>query len=87
MVRAVNSGISALIDPDGRLEVKTYADDPYREPRPADGVVVSAPGMNGGDTLFVRFGAWFAYLCIASLAAIGVAVVLRKRSLSRDSRR
>ena len=30
MVRSVNSGVSALIDPNGRLLQKTYADDPYR---------------------------------------------------------
>ena len=56
MVRAVNSGVSALIDPNGRLLVKTYADDPYRHPRAADGVVVTAPRMPGGDTVYVRFG-------------------------------
>ena len=33
MVRSVNSGVSALIDPNGRLLQKTYANDPYREPR------------------------------------------------------
>ncbi len=32
MVRAVNSGVSAYIDPNGRLLQKTYADDPYRHP-------------------------------------------------------
>jgi apolipoprotein N-acyltransferase len=63
LVRAVNSGISALIDPNGRLLEKTYADDPYREPRPSDGVVVSAPKMAGGHTLFVAWGNWFPYLC------------------------
>ena len=48
MVRAVNSGVSALIDPNGRVMRKTYADDPYRNPRAADGIVVSAPVMAGG---------------------------------------
>jgi apolipoprotein N-acyltransferase len=65
MVRAVNSGVSALIDPNGRLLQKTYADDPYRNPRPSDRLSVSAPGMSGGNTLFVAVGNLFAYLCIA----------------------
>jgi apolipoprotein N-acyltransferase len=68
MVRAVNSGVSALIDPNGRLLVKTYANDPYREPRAADGVLVSAPHMSGGDTVYVRWGCWFPLLCLAVLA-------------------
>lgn len=63
LVRSVNSGVSALIDPNGRVVMRTYADDPYREPRGADGMLVSAPKMPGGHTLFVAWGDWFAYLC------------------------
>jgi apolipoprotein N-acyltransferase len=70
MVRAVNSGISALIDPNGRVLAKTYADDPYREPHDADGIVVSAPKMPGGHTLFVAWGNWFPYLCTLLTALI-----------------
>ncbi len=71
MVRAVNSGVSALIDPNGRLLAKTRADDPYRHPLPADGMVVDAPRMLGGDTVYVTYGNWFPYLCIIGLAAMG----------------
>lgn len=84
MVRSVNSGVSALIDPNGRLLRKTYADDPYREPRAADGIVVSAPRMEGGHTVYVRFGDWFAYLCIAVTLAVAA---FAWRSPSRDSGR
>ena len=83
MVRAVNSGVSALIDPDGRLLVKTAAVDPYREPRPPEGVVVSAPGLAGGNTLFVRFGCWFPYTCSAVLALLG-AIAFRRRRAARS---
>jgi apolipoprotein N-acyltransferase len=61
LVRAVNSGISAMIDPNGRLLEKTYANDPYRHPRPSDGILVSAPKMPGGHTLYVAWGNWFIY--------------------------
>jgi len=70
MVRAVNSGISALIDPVGRVREKTYADDPYRNPHAADGIVVDAPVMQGGHTVFVAVGNLFAYLCIAATALL-----------------
>src|SRR6201999_2135769 len=53
LVRSVNSGISAMIDPNGRLLDRTYADDPYRAPHAPDGIVVSAPKMPGGHTLFI----------------------------------
>ncbi len=66
MVRAVNSGVSAYIDPNGRLVQKTYADDPYRHPRAADGIVVTAPLMPSGHTVYVAVGNLFAYLCMAA---------------------
>jgi apolipoprotein N-acyltransferase len=75
MVRAVNSGISALIDPNGRLVQKSYADDPYRNPRAEDGVVVAAPWMSGGHTVYVAVGNLFAYLCIAAtLVLMGISL-------------
>jgi apolipoprotein N-acyltransferase len=74
MVRAVNSGVSALIDPNGRLLQKTYANDPYRNPRAEDGIVVTAPSMPGGHTLYVAVGNLFAYLCMAAvLIFVGLA--------------
>jgi apolipoprotein N-acyltransferase len=79
MVRAVNSGVSGLIDPNGRLLQQTYADDPYRHPRSEDGIVVSAPRMAGGDTVYVAVGNLFAYLCVA-LTVILVCAAARSRS-------
>jgi apolipoprotein N-acyltransferase len=74
LVRAVNSGVSALIDPNGRVLQKTYADDPYRNPRPADGLLVTVPMMPGGNTVYVAIGNLFAYLCLfTSLLLAGIA--------------
>jgi apolipoprotein N-acyltransferase len=74
MVRAVNSGVSALIDPNGRLVQTTYANDPYRNPRAEDGVVVTAPWMPGGHTVYVAVGNLFSYLCVATtLILVGIA--------------
>jgi apolipoprotein N-acyltransferase len=81
MVRAVNSGVSALIDPNGRLTRKTYADDPYRHPRGADGMVVTVPKMAGGHTLFVAVGNLFAYLCLAGTVGFLGAALVRARRL------
>jgi apolipoprotein N-acyltransferase len=83
MVRAVNSGVSAVIDPNGRLLQKTYANDPYRNPRAEDGVVVTVPSMSGGHTVYVAVGNLFAYLCMAAtLILLGVGI-RTKRLLPR----
>jgi apolipoprotein N-acyltransferase len=81
MVRAVNSGISAFIDPNGRVLKKTYADDPYRNPREADGLLVSVPIMPGGNTVFVAVGNLFVYLCLAAtLIILGAALLSSRRA-------
>jgi len=80
MVRAVNSGVSALIDPNGRVVQKTYANDPYRHPRGADGALVMAPKMAGSHTVFVAVGNLFAYLCLAAtLLFLGRALLALRR--------
>jgi apolipoprotein N-acyltransferase len=84
MVRAVNSGVSALIDPNGRVTQKTYANDPYRHPRDADGIVVTVPKMAGGHTVFVAVGNLFAYLCLAgTLMLLGSTLLLARRLRGR----
>ena len=72
-----------MIDPNGRVTQKTYANDPYRHPRGADGMLVTVPKMAGGHTVFVAVGNLFAYLCLAaSLLLLGCALV-RSRRLRR----
>ncbi len=80
LVRAVNSGVSTFIDPNGRVVQKTYANDPYRNPRGADGMVVSVPGLQGGRTLYAAVGELFAYLCVATtLILLFIAVKFKTR--------
>jgi apolipoprotein N-acyltransferase len=86
MVRAVNSGVSAFIDPNGRVQKKTYADDPYRHPRAADGLLVSVPIMPGGNTAFVAVGYLFVYLCLsATLIVLGASLTATRLLRRRNS--
>jgi apolipoprotein N-acyltransferase len=66
LVRAVNSGVSAFIDPNGRVLKSTYAVDPYLHPTPADKSLGSVPLLEGGHTVYEKVGNLFAYLCLAA---------------------
>jgi apolipoprotein N-acyltransferase len=81
MVRAVNSGVSVLIDPNDRVLEKTYANDPYRHPRDSDGIIVAAPMMPPAHTWFLFLGNTFAYLCAVASGVLlaGSAWPLRRR--------
>ncbi len=64
LVRAVNTGVSAFIDANGRVYNKTYAIDPKLTPKPVDGLLDTVRLMEGGHTFYARFGNVFAYLCL-----------------------
>ena len=64
VVRPVLSGVSGVIDPYGQVQAQT---DSFSGGEPtATAVIVS----RSTPTLYVRFGDWFAYLCVAGLAAL-----------------
>lgn len=72
LLRATNTGITAAIDPYGRVleqaprNVRTYLDAPY--------------GTVSGTTFYTRHGNWFVWLCaIISLASFIVAAIARRR--------
>jgi apolipoprotein N-acyltransferase len=68
MVRAVNSGVSAFLDPNCRVVSKTYSVDPYLTPRLADKALAVLPLLEGGHTIYEAVGNLFAYLCAAVTA-------------------
>ena len=80
MVRAVNSGVSAFIAPDGRVIEKTYAVDPHFHPHPATSSLVTLPLLEGGDTVFAKVGNLFAYIC-----ALFIAFLLARSVFWRDA--
>lgn len=91
MVRAVNGGISSIIDGDGAIvepEVFINADDPKANSfktsdgarrRQVNAVLVHSIPLDPRNSLYVRWGDWFAMTCcILTLAtAVGFFVKLR----------
>lgn len=96
MVRAVNGGISAFIDGNGRIrepdrmwlmaddsaaksaltEVSGMVDpDTGRWRRQFNGLLLGQLPLDGRDSLYVRWGDWFCWLCaLASVVAITLSV-------------
>jgi apolipoprotein N-acyltransferase len=71
VVRPVLSGISGIIDPYGRVQAQT---DSFGGGEPtATAVIVS----RSTPTLYVRFGDWFAYRCVAGLVALAALMLVR----------
>jgi len=70
IVRAVNSGVSAFIDPNGRIVEKTYAVDPYLHPHPASSSIATLPLLEAGHTVYAQVGNLFAWLCAVSILAL-----------------
>lgn len=64
MVRAVNTGVSAFIDANGRVVQKSYVIDPKHTTRPVDGFVGQVALLEGGHTVYAAVGDLFGYLCL-----------------------
>ncbi len=84
MVRAVNSGVSAYVDANGRVVEKTYAVDPFLTPRAASTSLATVPLLEGGHTVYAKVGDLFAYICALFTAfLLAQAVFLRKAAVPK----
>jgi apolipoprotein N-acyltransferase len=71
LVRATNTGISAIIDSRGELHDAT--------PIFQEAVVTGTVRLGEGNTLYDRLGDMFAWLCLGGTAVIGALSLLRRR--------
>jgi apolipoprotein N-acyltransferase len=79
LVRAVNTGVSAFIDANGRVMSRSYAVDPHETPTPMTGHMDKMTLMEGGHTFYARFGDVFGWtLTLATMLLwIGWPVAVR----------
>ncbi|HET8667111.1 MAG TPA: apolipoprotein N-acyltransferase, partial [Terriglobales bacterium] len=70
LVRATNTGITASVDPFGRVVA--------RAPRDVRTVLDVPLGVVNGTTFYTRHGDWFAYLC-AIITTVAIAFGMRAR--------
>jgi apolipoprotein N-acyltransferase len=75
LLRTTNTGVTAAIDPDGRVEQTV--------PRKIRTVLQASYALNDATTFYTRHGDWLAYLCaIISIGALVIALTPAKGRLS-----
>ncbi len=87
VARSVNTGVSALIDPDGRVHDVVNADPTNPWPR-ACNYTVGRLRIDSRFTLYSRFGDWFAWGCAALCLALFIdywVIRARTRGLSSEA--
>lgn len=67
IVRSVNMGISAVIDPDGRV-LETPQPGPWSDSKKVRGIVRAEVPIDTRGTVYAALGDWFALVCWAALA-------------------
>jgi apolipoprotein N-acyltransferase len=79
VVRAVNMGVSAIIDPDGR--VVALPGPTWAESKKVEGIVRGPVPLGTGTTLYARFGDWLPVACwlVILLGGLARAFVIRRR--------
>ena len=70
LLRAANNGISAIVDPDGRIVNRTRLD--------ARVVLEAGFDFRSQQTLYTRIGDWFAWLCLLTTTATGGYLIMRR---------
>ncbi|HEX6879887.1 MAG TPA: apolipoprotein N-acyltransferase [Terriglobales bacterium] len=70
MVRVVNSGVTAFIDPVGRVRQTIDPVDPSVTATPAESMLAEVPLLQAGNTVYAKVGDMFAYACIALTAIL-----------------
>jgi apolipoprotein N-acyltransferase len=79
MVRAVNPGVSAFIDPLGRLRARTQVVDPGSAGAQMQTQLARLPLLSGGYTAYDAIGDWFAYGCALWCMAVLIGAGVRHR--------
>ena len=78
LLRSTNSGVTVVVDPYGRITAQL--------PAGQRAALDARFGMRSGQTLYTRFGDWFAWLCVAA-SALGILLAVRPEPPAGKSER
>jgi apolipoprotein N-acyltransferase len=87
LIRAVNTGVSVIIDATGRVVKKTESYDPVITPGvPPSSLLGEVALLEGGHTVYYYLGDWLGYLCLALLLGF-IVISWRRSSVKTESPR
>ncbi len=72
LVRAVNTGVTAVIDSTGRVVRETHAVDPDETPNAPTETVLHDVRLQEPSTLYATLGEWFGGLCLLGTVVLGI---------------
>jgi apolipoprotein N-acyltransferase len=70
LVRAVNTGVSSVIDSTGRVIAKTKVVDPDVPPKPRPETLLEEVAVQEPSTIYARLGEWVGALCLLLVALL-----------------
>ena len=70
LVRAVNTGVSALVDSTGRVVARTGVVDPRKTPQAGVRTLLVEAAIQAPQTLYATLGEWFGASCLAASALV-----------------
>ena len=68
-VQAANTGISGIIDPKGRIQLRSHTEEVS--------VLHGTVNLIAQQTLYTRYGDWFIYLCFVYLGLLAIVALVR----------
>jgi apolipoprotein N-acyltransferase len=82
LVRAVNNGVSAVIDSTGRVHATTRVVDPVDAPTGRPDTLLEQVTVQRAQTLYATLGEWFGGVCVLATALLMLRVRTRGRGAS-----
>jgi len=79
LVRAVNNGVSAVIDSTGRVSAKTRVVDSAEAPTAGHDTLLEQVAVQQAQTLYATLGEWFGGVCVLATGLLALRVLTRER--------
>jgi len=82
LVRAVNNGVSAVIDSTGRVLAKTRVVDSDQAPTSGPDTLLEQVAVQQAQTIYATLGEWFGGVCVVATVLLALRVRTRQRGSS-----